>query len=95
MSEKSSLSIATPHTSTPNVNAVRHADSHGSLLSTDSGNSFTEKNSEKIGSGEKVRLSSPSRSSFLSESVLLYNTFTPNLATRLNSEQSAEGEVHS
>ncbi|XP_058258113.1 dedicator of cytokinesis protein 9 isoform X2 [Hemibagrus wyckioides] len=44
---------ATPHTSTPNINAVRHADSRGSLLSTDSGSSFTEKNSEKIGSGEK------------------------------------------
>ncbi|KAM9482210.1 dedicator of cytokinesis protein 9 isoform 2-T2 [Clarias gariepinus] len=36
---------ASPHTSTPNINAVRHADSRGSLLSTDSGNSFTEKSS--------------------------------------------------
>ncbi|KAK3557662.1 hypothetical protein QTP70_032926 [Hemibagrus guttatus] len=46
---------ASPHTSTPNINAVRHADSRGSLLSTDSGNSFTEKNSEKISSVEKTQ----------------------------------------
>ncbi|XP_060724947.1 dedicator of cytokinesis protein 9 isoform X3 [Tachysurus vachellii] len=46
---------ASPHTSTPNINAVRHADSRGSLLSTDSGNSLTEKISEKISSVEKTR----------------------------------------
>lgn len=50
------LSAATPHTSTPNINAVRHADSRGSLLSTDSGNSLTEKNSEKSSSVDKVQL---------------------------------------
>uniref|UniRef100_A0A673BJK0 Dedicator of cytokinesis 9 n=1 Tax=Sphaeramia orbicularis TaxID=375764 RepID=A0A673BJK0_9TELE len=36
---------ASPHTSsTPNINLVRHADSRGSLISTDSGNSLPEKN---------------------------------------------------
>ncbi|XP_051562167.1 dedicator of cytokinesis protein 9-like isoform X2 [Myxocyprinus asiaticus] len=34
-----------PHTSTPNIGSVRHADSRGSLVSTDSGNSLTEKTS--------------------------------------------------
>ncbi|KAF7711080.1 dedicator of cytokinesis protein 9 isoform X8 [Silurus meridionalis] len=46
---------ASPHTSTPNVNAVRHADSRGSLLSTDSGNSLTEKNGEKSISVDKTQ----------------------------------------
>ncbi|XP_031438938.1 dedicator of cytokinesis protein 9 isoform X3 [Clupea harengus] len=35
---------ASPHaSSTPNINSVRHADSRGSLISTDSGNSLPEK----------------------------------------------------
>lgn len=36
---------ASPHTSTPNIGSVRHADSRGSLISTDSGNSIPEKTS--------------------------------------------------
>uniref|UniRef100_A0A8C2FM37 Dedicator of cytokinesis 9b n=1 Tax=Cyprinus carpio TaxID=7962 RepID=A0A8C2FM37_CYPCA len=36
---------ASPHTSTPNIGSVRHADSRGSLVSTDSGNSIPEKTS--------------------------------------------------
>ncbi|KAG1942330.1 dedicator of cytokinesis protein [Pimephales promelas] len=36
---------ASPHTSTPNIGSVRHADSRGSLVSTDSGNSLPEKTS--------------------------------------------------
>ncbi|XP_064184043.1 dedicator of cytokinesis protein 9-like isoform X6 [Anguilla rostrata] len=45
---------ASPHpSSTPNVNSVRHADSRGSLISTDSGNSLLEKNSEKTNSLDK------------------------------------------
>ncbi|XP_069495926.1 dedicator of cytokinesis protein 9 isoform X3 [Ambystoma mexicanum] len=43
-----------PHTSsTPNVNCVRNADSRGSLISTDSGNSLPERNSEKRNSLDK------------------------------------------
>ncbi|XP_076026223.1 dedicator of cytokinesis protein 9-like isoform X2 [Genypterus blacodes] len=39
---------ASPHTSsTPNVNSVRHADSRGSLISTDSSNSLHEKSNDK------------------------------------------------
>uniref|UniRef100_A0A8C2AHL8 Dedicator of cytokinesis 9b n=1 Tax=Cyprinus carpio TaxID=7962 RepID=A0A8C2AHL8_CYPCA len=34
---------ASPHTSTPNIGSVHHADSRGSLVSTDSGNSIPEK----------------------------------------------------
>uniref|UniRef100_A0A5F9CSH6 Dedicator of cytokinesis 9 n=1 Tax=Oryctolagus cuniculus TaxID=9986 RepID=A0A5F9CSH6_RABIT len=46
--------IASPYTaSTPNVNSVRNADSRGSLISTDSGNSLPERNSEKSNSLEK------------------------------------------
>ncbi|XP_076119975.1 dedicator of cytokinesis protein 9 isoform X7 [Alosa pseudoharengus] len=45
---------ASPHaTSTPNINAVRHADSRGSLISTDSGNSLSERNHEKANSLDK------------------------------------------
>ncbi|XP_048348400.1 dedicator of cytokinesis protein 9 isoform X8 [Sphaerodactylus townsendi] len=46
--------IASPYTSsTPNVNCVRNADSRGSLISTDSGNSLPEKHSEKSNSLDK------------------------------------------
>ncbi|KAG7463763.1 hypothetical protein MATL_G00180100 [Megalops atlanticus] len=45
---------ASPHaSSTPNINAVRHADSRGSLISTDSGNSLPEKSSDKTNSLDK------------------------------------------
>ncbi|XP_066562839.1 dedicator of cytokinesis protein 9 isoform X1 [Amia ocellicauda] len=46
---------ASPHaSSTPNINSVRHADSRGSLISTDSGNSLPEqKNSDKANSLDK------------------------------------------
>ncbi|XP_070400085.1 dedicator of cytokinesis protein 9 isoform X6 [Nothobranchius furzeri] len=43
-----------PHAaSTPNVNSVRHADSRGSLISTDSGNSLPERNTDKGSSLDK------------------------------------------
>ncbi|XP_053240474.1 dedicator of cytokinesis protein 9 isoform X13 [Podarcis raffonei] len=46
--------IASPYTSsTPNVNCVRNADSRGSLISTDSGNSLPERHSEKSNSLDK------------------------------------------
>ncbi|XP_030641604.1 dedicator of cytokinesis protein 9 [Chanos chanos] len=39
---------ATPHaSSTPNINSVRHADSRGSLISTDSSNSLPEKSQDR------------------------------------------------
>ncbi|XP_068165077.1 dedicator of cytokinesis protein 9 isoform X5 [Antennarius striatus] len=44
---------ASPHSSTPNVSSVHHADSRGSLISTDSGNSLLEKSSDKTNSLEK------------------------------------------
>ncbi|KAM4700384.1 dedicator of cytokinesis protein 9 isoform 9-T9 [Discoglossus pictus] len=45
---------ASPHTSsTPNINSVRNADSRGSLISTDSGNSLPERNSDKSSSLDK------------------------------------------
>lgn len=48
---------ASPHTSsTPNINSVRHADSRGSLISTDSGNSLPEKHNDKGNSLDKVEL---------------------------------------
>ncbi|CAG04980.1 unnamed protein product [Tetraodon nigroviridis] len=43
---------ASPHSSTPNVSSV-HADSRGSLASTDSGNSLLDKNSDRTNSLEK------------------------------------------
>lgn len=49
------LCVASPHTSTPNIGSVRHADSRGSLVSTDSGNSLHEKTSEKTSSLDKVK----------------------------------------
>ncbi|KAG8525152.1 Dedicator of cytokinesis protein 9, partial [Galemys pyrenaicus] len=46
--------MASPYTtSTPNINSVRNADSRGSLISTDSGNSLPERNSEKSNSLDK------------------------------------------
>ncbi|ETE65390.1 Dedicator of cytokinesis protein 9, partial [Ophiophagus hannah] len=46
--------IAPPYTcSTPNVNYARNADSRGSLISTDSGNSLPEKHGEKNNSLDK------------------------------------------
>ncbi|XP_070376172.1 dedicator of cytokinesis protein 9 isoform X15 [Equus asinus] len=46
--------IASPYTtSTPNINSVRNADSRGSLISTDSGNSLPERNNEKSNSLDK------------------------------------------
>ncbi|ELK36708.1 Dedicator of cytokinesis protein 9 [Myotis davidii] len=46
--------IASPYTtSTPNINSVKNADSRGSLISTDSGNSFPERNIEKSNSLDK------------------------------------------
>uniref|UniRef100_A0A2K6FNX0 Dedicator of cytokinesis 9 n=1 Tax=Propithecus coquereli TaxID=379532 RepID=A0A2K6FNX0_PROCO len=51
--------IASPYTtSTPNINSVRSADSRGSLISTDSGNSLPERNSEKSNSLDKHQQSS-------------------------------------
>lgn len=48
------VSAASPHSSTPNVSSVHHADSRGSLISTDSGNSLLDKSSDKTNSLEKV-----------------------------------------
>lgn len=45
---------ASPHSSTPNVSSVHHADSRGSLVSTDSGNSLLDKSSDRTNSLEKV-----------------------------------------
>ncbi|KAK1789774.1 hypothetical protein P4O66_014925 [Electrophorus voltai] len=46
---------ASPHTSsTPNVSSVRHAESRGSLISTDSSNSLTERSNDKLHSLDKV-----------------------------------------
>ncbi|XP_076004947.1 dedicator of cytokinesis protein 9 isoform X2 [Genypterus blacodes] len=45
---------ASPHTSTPNISSVHHADSRGSLISTDSGNSLQGlQSSDKTNSLEK------------------------------------------
>ncbi|XP_008423127.1 dedicator of cytokinesis protein 9-like isoform X3 [Poecilia reticulata] len=44
---------ASPHSSTPNVSSVHHADSRGSLASTDSANSLLDKSSDKTNSLEK------------------------------------------
>ncbi|XP_069658510.1 dedicator of cytokinesis protein 9 isoform X1 [Haliaeetus albicilla] len=47
--------IASPYTtSTPNINSVRNADSRGSLISTDSGNSIPERQSDKSNSLDKL-----------------------------------------
>lgn len=48
--------LASPYTtSTPNINSVRNADSRGSLISTDSGNSLPERHSDKSNSLDKVK----------------------------------------
>uniref|UniRef100_A0AAQ4RZC8 Dedicator of cytokinesis 9b n=1 Tax=Gasterosteus aculeatus aculeatus TaxID=481459 RepID=A0AAQ4RZC8_GASAC len=44
---------ASPHSSTPNAGSVQHADSRGSLISTDSGSSLQDKSSDKTNSLEK------------------------------------------
>ncbi|CAK6965515.1 dedicator of cytokinesis protein 9 isoform X2 [Scomber scombrus] len=49
---------ASPHSSTPNVCSVNHADSRGSLISTDSGNSLLDKSSDKTNSLEKNQCAS-------------------------------------
>ncbi|XP_037328853.2 dedicator of cytokinesis protein 9 isoform X6 [Pungitius pungitius] len=46
---------ASPHSSTPNVSSVQHADSRGSLISTDSGSSLQDKSSDKTNSLEKYQ----------------------------------------
>ncbi|XP_043098647.1 dedicator of cytokinesis protein 9 isoform X11 [Puntigrus tetrazona] len=56
---------ASPHTSTPNIGSVRHADSRGSLVSTDSGNSIPEKANEKTSSLDKTQSASALGSSML------------------------------
>ncbi|XP_054829129.1 dedicator of cytokinesis protein 9 isoform X2 [Eublepharis macularius] len=56
--------IASPYTSsTPNVNCVRNADSRGSLISTDSGNSLPERHTEKSNSLDKNQQTCTSGSS--------------------------------
>ncbi|XP_035376487.1 dedicator of cytokinesis protein 9 isoform X1 [Electrophorus electricus] len=55
---------ASPHVSTPNV-CVRHAESRGSLVSTDSGNSLLDRNSEKTSSLDKIQSASALGSSVL------------------------------
>ncbi|CAL8322032.1 unnamed protein product [Merluccius merluccius] len=57
---------ASPHTSsTPNINLVRNADSRGSLISTDSGNSLSEKHNDKANSLDKNQPASTLGSSLL------------------------------
>ncbi|XP_048124609.1 dedicator of cytokinesis protein 9 isoform X3 [Alosa alosa] len=57
---------ASPHaSSTPNISSVRHADSRGSLISTDSGNSLPDKSSEKTNSLDKTQSASALGSSLL------------------------------
>uniref|UniRef100_A0A3Q4M4S1 Dedicator of cytokinesis 9 n=1 Tax=Neolamprologus brichardi TaxID=32507 RepID=A0A3Q4M4S1_NEOBR len=45
---------ASPQSSTTNASSVHHADSRGSLVSTDSGNSLLDKSSDRTNSLEKV-----------------------------------------
>uniref|UniRef100_A0A4W6EHU5 Dedicator of cytokinesis 9b n=1 Tax=Lates calcarifer TaxID=8187 RepID=A0A4W6EHU5_LATCA len=52
------IPAASPHSSTPNVSSVHHADSRGSLVSTDSGNSLLDKSSDKTNSLEKNQCAS-------------------------------------
>lgn len=70
---------ASPHTSTPNVSSVHHADSRGSLVSTDSGNSLLDKNSDKTNSLEKVASSinhnSPPQNGCVAPQVLTKRVF--------------------
>uniref|UniRef100_A0A8C3LKH2 Dedicator of cytokinesis 9 n=1 Tax=Chrysolophus pictus TaxID=9089 RepID=A0A8C3LKH2_CHRPC len=61
--------LASPYTtSTPNINCVRNADSRGSLISTDSGNSLPERHSDKSNSLDKNQ-----QSSTLGSSVVRYD----------------------
>ncbi|NXW15240.1 DOCK9 protein, partial [Circaetus pectoralis] len=61
--------LASPYTtSTPNINSVRNADSRGSLISTDSGNSIPERHSDKSNSLDKNQ-----QSSTLGSSVVRYD----------------------
>ncbi|CAL1598352.1 unnamed protein product [Knipowitschia caucasica] len=55
---------ASPHSSTPNVSSVHHADSRGSLISTDSGNSL-DKSSDRTNSLEKNQCASALGSTLL------------------------------
>ncbi|XP_025064396.1 dedicator of cytokinesis protein 9 isoform X2 [Alligator sinensis] len=58
--------IASPYTSsTPNINCVRNADSRGSLISTDSGNSLPERHSDKSNSLDKNQQSGTLGSSLI------------------------------
>uniref|UniRef100_A0A672JR48 Dedicator of cytokinesis 9 n=1 Tax=Salarias fasciatus TaxID=181472 RepID=A0A672JR48_SALFA len=57
---------ASPHAaSTPNINSVRHADSRGSLISTDSGNSLPERSNDKGNSLDKSQAASTLGSTLL------------------------------
>ncbi|KAM9766712.1 dedicator of cytokinesis protein 9-like isoform 1-T1 [Menidia menidia] len=56
---------ASPYSSTPNVVSVHHADSRGSLVSTDSTNSLADKSSDKTNSLEKNHCESALGSSVL------------------------------
>uniref|UniRef100_A0AAQ4QT79 Dedicator of cytokinesis 9 n=1 Tax=Gasterosteus aculeatus aculeatus TaxID=481459 RepID=A0AAQ4QT79_GASAC len=57
---------SSPHaSSTPNINSVRLAESRGSLISTDSGNSLSEKNNDKSNSLDKNQAASTPGSSLL------------------------------
>uniref|UniRef100_A0A8C4V8Y4 Dedicator of cytokinesis 9 n=1 Tax=Falco tinnunculus TaxID=100819 RepID=A0A8C4V8Y4_FALTI len=61
--------LASPYTtSTPNINSVRNADSRGSLISTDSGNSLPERHSDKSNSLDKNQ-----QSSTLGSSIVRYD----------------------
>lgn len=62
---------ASPHSSTPNISAVHHADSRGSLVSTDSGNSLLDKSSDKTNSLEKVDERSKDLIAFISLNIVL------------------------
>uniref|UniRef100_A0A8C3N6K5 Uncharacterized protein n=1 Tax=Geospiza parvula TaxID=87175 RepID=A0A8C3N6K5_GEOPR len=68
--------IASPYTtSTPNINSVRNADSRGSLISTDSGNSLPERHSDKSNSLDKNQ-----QSSTLGSSVVRYDKLDQSFA---------------
>ncbi|XP_039673850.1 dedicator of cytokinesis protein 9-like isoform X4 [Perca fluviatilis] len=57
---------SSPHaSSTPNINSVRHAESRGSLISTDSGNSLPEKINDKSNSLDKNQAASTMGSTLL------------------------------
>uniref|UniRef100_A0A8C9XZ85 Dedicator of cytokinesis 9 n=1 Tax=Sander lucioperca TaxID=283035 RepID=A0A8C9XZ85_SANLU len=57
---------SSPHaSSTPNINSVHHAESRGSLISTDSGNSLPEKINDKANSLDKNQAASTMGSTLL------------------------------